>query len=107
MEQYARGDFSFIKDTSTRSMLQDAFTAVESVAGGWDSLLSEPPQGFMFSVPEAGSIRAKIDTALLQTHTGNTHSGYSYAWTMRMMQTIARTSWEQWIHKYRTSQQKN
>jgi hypothetical protein len=105
MTDSSRGDFSFVNDTHTREMLQDAFTAVESVPGGWDSLLSQPPHGCMYSVPEKGSPLERINTALQATETGAKHSGFSYAWTMGMMQRIARTTWDQWVTLFKASQQ--
>ena len=91
-----RGDFSFVHDEHTRSMLQDAYSAVESVSGGWDALIPCPsPGGFMFNIPERGSIREQINIALSETNTGGLHSGASYSYTMRQMQGIASLGWDQ------------
>jgi hypothetical protein len=93
-----RGDFSFIRDEHTRSMLRDAYSAVESVLGGWDALIPCPsPGGFMFNIPERGSIREQINIALSETNTGGLHSGASYSYTMRQMQGIANLGWDHFV----------
>jgi len=96
-----RGDFSFIPEggMNERGMLHDAFTAVESVSGGWAGLIPEPEagRGFMFSSPPEGSVRAQINTALMATPSGRDHSGSSYGWTMRQMQGIARLGWPAYV----------
>ena len=93
-----RGDFSFVRDEHTRFMLRDAYSAVESVSGGWDALIPCPsPGGFMFNIPEPGSIREQINFALSETNTGGLHSGASYSYTMRQMQGIASLGWDQFV----------
>ena len=49
----------------------------------------------MFNIPERGSIREQINTALSETNTGGLHSGASYSYTMRQMQGIASLGWDQ------------
>jgi hypothetical protein len=95
-----RGDFSFIPADvmDERGMLRDAFTAVESVPGGWAALMPEPAgRGFMFSARPAGSVLAQIDAAIAATPSGNNHSGSTYGWTMRQMQGIARLGWPAYV----------
>lgn len=78
-------DFSFIKDTLSRSMVEDGFKAVTSVDGGWDFLKTFVPEenkGFMFSNhPILDKISNKMETG---------HSGSSYGWTMRQLEVIAK-----------------
>ena len=96
-----RGDFSFIQDSMTRTMLQEAWTAVEKV-DAWNDLKSQdvPGEGgFMFS---RHPVVQKISDALVDT-TG--HSGGSWGWTMRQMQSIAKNGWEEYVsaHMIRVS----
>ncbi len=78
-------DFSFIKDSISRSMVEDGYKAVSSVDGGWDFLKNFTPEenkGFMFSSnPILDSISNKMDSG---------HSGSSYGWTMRQLEYIAK-----------------
>ena len=96
-----RGDFSFVPagGMNERGMLHDAFTAVESVPGGWAALMPEPEagRGFMFSARPAGSVLAQIDAAIAATPSGRDHSGSTYGWTMRQMQGIARLGWPAYV----------
>lgn len=94
----ARGNFSFINDVWSREMLQTAFDAIESVPNGWEALLPEPVNGFMFSPRPEGSILRQIDRALHESYGG--HSGSSYGCTMRNMQGIARLGWEDYVRFY-------
>jgi len=95
-----RGDFSFVSDEWSRSMLSSAFEAVESVEGGWDALIPEPVggRGFMFTPRPEGSVLSQIDEAIEERYSG--HSGASHAWVMRNMQGIARLGWDDYVRVY-------
>jgi hypothetical protein len=95
LEIPTRGDFSFINCEYSREMLQSAFDAVESVPNGWEALLPEPANGFMFSSRAEGSVLKQIDRAISERYSG--HSGSSYACTMRNMQGIARLGWNDYV----------
>ena len=75
-------------------MLKDAYEAITK-ADMWDymCLKSTPgPDGFMFS--------SAIELAIVNAEmTYRSHTGASYAWTMRIMQDIARNGWS--IHQLR------
>ena len=94
----ARGDFSFIDSEWSREMLQTAFDAIESVPNGWEALLPEPVNGFMFSPRPEGYVLRQIDRAIHESYGG--HSGSSYGCTMRNMQGIARLGWEDYVRFY-------
>ena len=79
-------------------MLQSAFDAIESVSNGWEALLPEPVNGFMFSPRPEGSILRQIDRAIHERYGG--HSGSSYGCTMRNMQGIARLGWNDYVRFY-------
>ena len=79
-------------------MLQSAFDAVESVQGGWEALLPEPVNGFMFSPRPPGSVLRQIDIAISERYSG--HSGSSHACTMRNMQGIGRLGWDDYVRFY-------
>ena len=84
------GDFSFLTDKETQSMLDDAYRAIE-MAEGWDYMKTDPGEGgYMFSQSD---MLTKISSNM--TYSG--HSGSSYGWTMRMMQRLARIGWETFV----------
>jgi hypothetical protein len=102
-----RGDFSFVIDANSRAMLMDAFAAVKSVGEvGWQELINEPPNGFMFTPPS--EIITKINEYLYEhTESGSGHSGTSYGWTMRQIQFIARLGWNSFVNMMRSLQETN
>jgi hypothetical protein len=76
-------------DSHEAMMLQDAYDAVTK-ADMWDYLkkpTTPGKDGFMFSPAiELAAINAEM--------VFDGHSGASYAWTMRQMETIAKTGWD-------------
>jgi hypothetical protein len=90
---YATGDFSFIKDTSRRADLEDAYTAV-TMSNAWDFFrTAAPPEdtGYMFwDAPELIAIGKNMKHSDL-------HSGASFALIMRAMQSIALVGWDAWV----------
>lgn len=86
----APGDFSFVQDTQTREMFDDAYHAI-TVAEAWDAMRSGPGEGgYMFSdFPKREAINANIK------YWG--HSGASYGMTLRQMQLLARIGWERFV----------
>ncbi len=97
IQSYPAGDFSFITRESERNMLIDAYTGISRVEGGWQ-YLSRPdvPQkdsGFMFNRdPIINHISQEIDKDNLIGH-----SGYTYSWTMRQMEFIAKKGWHAYV----------
>lgn len=70
-------------------MLQDMYDTITRT-GLWDWLRSFEPhhnEGFMFS---SDATLARISAEM--KYEG--HSGFSFAWTMQMMQDIAKNGWE-------------
>lgn len=91
MTSYTEGDFSFIKDNHSKSMLEDAYKTITDLEL-WDWMKSYTPEegkGFMFSNHEN-------ITKIGQTMTTG-HSGASFAWTMRNMEGIAKDGWEFYV----------
>ncbi len=89
----ARGDFTFIQDKHRRTMLKEAWVAVEK-ADAWHDLKSiDVPgeDGFMFSKHPAVK---RISEALVDTIG---HSGGSWGWTMRRMEYIAKNGWDNFV----------
>jgi len=86
------GDFSFIKDKNTAEMFTDAYDSI-SKTEKWGYLSKYTPGdgGFMFSKPseEIEMINSNLK------YEG--HSGSSYAWTMRIMEHIAKNGWGSYI----------
>jgi hypothetical protein len=85
----APGDFSFLTDKETQSMLADAYYAV-TVAEAWDYMKTDPGErGYMFSQSD---MLTKINSKIRYDH-----SGCSYGWTMRCIQRLARIGWETFV----------
>lgn len=84
-------------DAHEAMLLQDAYDAVTK-ADMWEYLrLPSTPgtDGFMFNADiELAAISAEM------VYDG--HSGASYAWVMRQMEAIAKTSWESYANARRT-----
>jgi len=81
-------DFSFITSHHERKMVESAFKAI-SIAEKWEFLKTFKPnanEGFMFTSNETAE---EIMTCVNEAYNGG-HSGASMAWTMRIMQLIAR-----------------
>jgi hypothetical protein len=89
---HAPGDFSFVKDTNFREMLDDAYKAI-TIAEAWEDMKKEPGSGgYMFSKDDyIISINKHIK------YTG--HSGASYAMIMRCMQSIASYGWTNFVSR--------
>lgn len=87
----SRGDFSFIEDNETRTMLEDAYKAIDSTWAGWEFVERDPGEGgFMFST-------SLIAVGIQEKMKYDGHSGASYGWTMRKMQRLARIGWEAFV----------
>jgi hypothetical protein len=74
------------------TMLEDAYQAI-SACDLWDWMRSYSPEegkGFMFSN------HPNLDRINKEMKYGG-HSGGSYGWTMRTMQTIAKLGWEEFV----------
>ncbi len=94
------GDFSFIRDATTRMFLHDAYQAV-GLADAWTYLRDESPpadRGFMFSSSPATD---KIQKFMRYA---DSHSGASYGITMRCMESIAKRGWDNFVSESRSSQ---
>jgi hypothetical protein len=80
-------DFTFIKSSHDRHMVESAYNAI-TIAEKWEVLKTnepEQPRGFMFTKnKELMDIMSLVESS----HGG--HSGSSLAWTMRIMQIIAK-----------------
>lgn len=96
----SQSDFSFVTDNNVKEMLSTAFDAVASVPGGWNALLPEPEalRGFMFSIHVPESVLSQIEKGISERY--EFHSGFSYSWTMRQMQGIARLGWDTYVTLY-------
>ncbi len=92
---YAAGDFTFIKDSHSKAMLEDAYNTITELAL-WDWMKSYTPEegkGFMFSTHENIT---KLGSAMKTAH-----SGASYGWTMRNMEAIAKNGWEAFVESWK------
>ncbi len=96
---YNMGDFSFIDDKMSKTMVEDAYNAVSKTEGGWEFLKTYEPEsgkGFMFSSHEMlGRISSNM-----KMH--DMHSGSSYAWTMRQVEYIAKKGWSSFVQTWIT-----
>ena len=89
---YTPGDFSFAHEFD-REMLEDAYIAVHST-NSWKAMKGDPGEGgFMYS----NNKYMKPINAALKYHG---HTGASYAFTMRHMQSIAKNGWDVYVSDY-------
>ena len=104
------GDFSSENTIDSHSlfMLDDAFKAVDSTPRGWE-VLARPDvpgtNGFMFSEFKDPLVKATIEAINKKLDSG--HSGASYGWTMRNMESIAKKGWEVFMLNCRLSHLKD
>jgi hypothetical protein len=97
-------DFTFIKDTHSRNLVINGHHAV-SRCEAWDFLKNFTPNnndGFMFTNhPKVYEIGNMMESC---PHPPG-HSGCSFAWTMRQLESIAKDGYEDyknsWIRRYR------
>jgi hypothetical protein len=91
-------------DSHSQSMLIDAFKAVDSTPGGW-AILKRPDvpgsNGFMFSEYQDPLVKETMEAIDKKLDSG--HSGASYGWTMRNMESIAKKGWEVFMLGWRFS----
>mgnify|MGYP000374307258 CR=1 FL=1 len=88
---YPEGDFSFIREKDMCDVLSSMYGAVTETEN-WDNLKEAEPGdgGFMFSSdPKLRRIVQEICAA--DNYTG--HSGETFAWTLGMMELIAKNGW--------------
>jgi hypothetical protein len=88
------GKFKYLKTKQEREMLQSAYQAI-NILELWD-FLKQPSESFMFSDDKRVSlIYNKIEEL---GYWG--HSGFTFGWTMRAMQHIAREGEEEYMKTY-------
>lgn len=76
---------------SEQEMLEDAYEAIETTKM-WDYMKKEPVGGYTFTDDE--------ELRLINRHLEyDGHSGFSFGWTMRTMQQIARLGEEKFIEE--------
>ncbi len=95
--QMDSSDFLKIKDVHSRFMLENAYKAI-TVSEGWDFLRSfnDNQNGFMFSdSPMTGKIMNKMEEL---GYSG--HSGFSFGWTMRNMEFLAKHGKEAFLARF-------
>ena len=93
------GDYSWMEDTSSRELCVDAHKAITEL-GLWDWMKTATPpsdMGFMFWNPPPIEL-AKINASITPEHSGST-----YGWTMRQMETIAKNGWEKYVLKMKNA----
>jgi|NOAtaT_7_FD_contig_21_1094043_length_383_multi_4_in_0_out_0_1 hypothetical protein len=95
--QMQSSDFLKIKDESSRFMLENAYNAI-TLSEGWDFLrtFNDNQNGFMFSDnPMTGKIMSKMEEL---GYSG--HSGFSFGWTMRNMEFLAKHGKEVFLARF-------
>jgi len=94
MAAIQEGDFSFIRDSMSRTALSDAYMAIQK-AEAWDLVKAGPGEGgFMFGGRE---IQARLKPFYVDTLG---HSGSSYAWTFRSMERLANVGWTAFVAEF-------
>lgn len=77
-------------DSYEASLLQDAYDAI-TVAEEWDYFRTFSEESFMFSrSAELAKVKAHMKAL-------DEHSGASYGFVMRTMETIAKKGWQSWV----------
>ena len=87
------GDYSWMKDPSSRMLCTDAHRVITELAL-WDWMKqAEPPsgQGFTFWNP------APLELERLNACIDDSHTGFTYGWTMRQMERVAKLGWENYV----------
>ena len=80
---FVPGKFEYVKNKNVREMFSSAWQAI-SAAEGW-YFMAQPIASFMWSTdPQLDNINTRIRNLY------DGHSGYTYGFTMRQMQLIAR-----------------
>jgi hypothetical protein len=80
---FVPGKFEYVKNKNVREMFSTAWQAI-SAAEGW-YFMAQPIESFMWSTdPQLNKINKKIQELY------DNHSGFTYGYTMREMQSIAR-----------------
>ena len=93
--QMQPSDFHKIKDENSRFMLENAYQAI-SLAEGWDYMKNFSEESFMFSdSPMTGKIMNKMEEL---GYSG--HSGFSFAWTMRNMEFLAKHGKDEFLARF-------
>jgi hypothetical protein len=105
-----RGDFAAepcLSDHSL-SMLTDGFQAIDKAPNGW-TILARPDvpgnNGFMFSSFKDPLVNETME--IINKNIDSGHSGASYGWTMRNMESIAKDGWDHLIYAFRLSHLKS
>lgn len=93
-EQLAKGKFNYLKSEGDKQMLESAYKAITNLEL-WD-FVKQQCDTFMFSEDKrVMAIYNKIEEI---GYTG--HSGFSFGWTMRQMQSIARYGELEYMNSY-------
>ena len=82
--QFVKGEFKYIKDTHERRMLVTAYKAIQ-MTESWE-FIKKDIESFTFSNDKIVDLIS--DKIVELGYYG--HSGYSFGWTLRCMQYIAR-----------------
>ena len=82
--QRGTGEFKYIKLDFEREMLQNAFKAINQTET-WDFVKKDIESFSLSTAPELSKIFEKMEELGYKGH-----SGYSFGWTMRVMQRIAK-----------------
>ena len=89
------GNFDFIKDTFERKVFEETFKIISNIDGAWEFFKTFEPNknsGFMFS---EHPILTKVSNAAEAR--GHGHSGASWGMTMRTMECIAKSGWDDYV----------
>ena len=88
--------FDFVMDESEKKMLLKAYEAITFVEG-WDFLKTYDTKSFTFELNHPEKLK-QIDRKIAELYDG--HSGSSYGYTMRCMETIAKDGMDELKRQY-------
>ena len=92
-DRFVPGEFKYIKSSHSRDMLQNAYKAITQTET-WDFVKKDIDSFMCSSSPEIWIITKKMGELGYDAH-----SGFSFGWTMRQMQFIAKNG-EQEFKKF-------
>ena len=95
-DTYPFGDVSFLDCSSSRSALCKALAVIDKTDLEFLSTYSPPAnKGFMFTKDEDKPAKLKD----IEKRVGNSdgHSGASFGWTMRALESIAKNGWDGYV----------
>ena len=97
---YKYGDFTFYKDRMSTSIMKPTFTVLTDKDLEFLKNYTPPKDcGFMFTPKETKPPKLlEIERKICDAYSG--HSGSSFGWTMRQLESISKNGWDNYVKLY-------